>query len=342
MGIDDVDDDIRAAIAQNEEAEIVVADAPAEVVEAEPTEPPKDEKRNERGQFKAKSDSVKPITEVIDPVATVIAEPTKPAIEAPTFLSPAIKAKWGALPNDVQAEWAKRETEIHNMFTRHDGDLRVGREMKEVINPYLATIRAEGGTPAKAVESLLNTAYQLRTASPQQKAATVRQIIKDYGVDPTLLQGEEEYQDPTVSALQNEINQLKTQFSPDAIKKQLQEQMESTKISSEVEAFASDPANIHYEQVKPIMATLLGSGQAGDLKEAYDMACYTKPEIRAALLAKQSADEAAKRKNDLASKKKAGVSVTGSPGASSTPTAKSDNSVEDDVREAFRAASGRI
>jgi hypothetical protein len=270
------------------------------------------------------------------------AEEKAPKEPPPVALSGAIKAKWSELPEDVRAEWSKRENDIHQMMTRHDGELRLGREMKEVVSPYMAIIQAEGGTPAGAVKDLLNTAYVLRTGSQQQKSHVLRQVAEQYGVDLGQTTQPQEQIHPIIAQMQQELQMLRQQANPEVIEKRLQEKMENANIQSEVNAFAVNPANKHFEQVKAFMAPLLASGQAKDLQEAYDMACYANPAIRSTLIQQQTADLEAKRKAEIKAKKQASSSVTGSPDFTSPMARTPNKSLEDDLRDQMREARGVI
>jgi hypothetical protein len=270
--------------------------------------------------------------------APKVEEPVEPA---PQALSGAIKAKWKELPADVRAEWSKRENDINQALTRHDGDLNMGRKMKEPTNPYMPIIQAEGGTPEGAVKDLLNTAYVLRTGSPQQKAEIIRTVIQQYGVDLGQVSQAPQQVAPEISQLQNEIAQLRQIANPEFIKNKLQEEMEYDNLGKEVAAFAANPSNKYFEQVKPIMASLLSAGQAKDYQEAYDKACWSDPTIRTSLLAAQTAELETKRKAEIKAKKQASVSIAGSPDLTS-PTARNSNnlSIEEDLRAAFQDARG--
>ncbi len=261
-------------------------------------------------------------------------------VEPPASLSGQIKAKWKELPSDVRAEWAKREADIHKMVTRHDGELQVGREMKEVITPYMAMIQSEGLTPSSVVKEMLNTAYVLRTGSPHQKASFLKQVADNFGVDLSLAASQTEEQHPSITVLQREIEQLRQQANPEYIKSQLTQQMEQDRIKSEVETFASDPAHQYYEQVKPLMASLLGTGAATSLKEAYDLACKAHPAISSTLIAQEAAKLQAKKTESLDAKRKAAVSPAGSSGVT-TPNTTAAKSPEDAVRLAFETLANR-
>jgi len=145
----------------------------------------------------------------------------------------------------------------------------------------------------------------------------------------------QQQQNPDIAHLMNEIAALRQSTNPEAIRNQLQEQMESANIKTEVDAFASNPKNNFLEQVKPLMASLLSSGQAKDLQEAYDKACWSDPTIRTSLLAAQNTELDAKRKAEVRAKKQASVSINGSPDLTSPIARTSDLSVEDEVRAAM-------
>ena len=311
---DDVSADLAAAIAQVEGAE-----------------------RGEDGKFIAK-ETEEPKEEPVQE-----AEPAKEIPPPPQSWGESVKANWATLPEDVRASILKREADAHKEFTAPDGALRLGREIKNIIAPYEAQIRAEGATPAQAVESLLNTAYVLRSGTPEQKRALILNTAKQYGVDLGSLQQEEEYVDPTIAQLKAQVEELKRLADPNYIKSTLTREMESTKIQSDIAAFASDPANVHFETVKPLMASILNAGQARDLKEAYDMACMANPTIRSTLEAAKAAEQEAKRKQEVMAKKRAASSVTGSSAVPSNARATNPkSSVEDDLRAAFDELETRV
>jgi len=307
------------------------ADPADEIVEDVADEPKADRARDETGKF-AK------VEEVAEPVAEPVVE--APVLEAPRSWTGPMKEKWATLPPDVQAEITRRENDVHKMVTSSEGELRLGRELKDVITPYMPIIQAEGGTPATAVQSLLNTAYQLRTGTPERKAQLIQEIANTYGVDLGHLTQGQQPQDNYVRQLQMEIQNLKQTLNPQAIIGQLQEQQETARLMSDIEAFKSNPANKHFETVKAAMAPLLSSGQAKDLQEAYDMACWANPNIRSTLLQTQEAEKAAKRKAEMDAKKNAAVSVKGSPSAASGNAKTPERSLREELAANLAAVQG--
>lgn len=313
---DSIENDIKAALDEMNKVDTAPADTPSDApVDDQPVDTPE-------------ADTPPPEAKPADPI-----EPP------PVSLSAAAKEKWKDLPPEVRQEWKKREEDIHRAMTAHDGELSVGRKIKEIAQPYEAIIRAEGGTVEGAFRDLLNTAYVLRTGSPQQKAQLLIETAKQFGVDLAAYQAAPV--DP-VAALRQEIESIKSQANPDVIKNQLQEQMQFDKVKSEIEAFAANPQNVHFQAVRTKMGALMTSGQAKDLQEAYEMAIWADPSIRPTLLNAQKEQEAAKKKAEMEAKKKAAASVNGSP-TTATPSANApQKSIEDELREQLRLSRGVI
>jgi hypothetical protein len=281
-------------------------------------------------------------------------QPATPAIKAPDGWKAELKAKFPELPPEVQAEIARRETDMHKALTRQDEERTFAKRVNEIVSPYLPTIRAEGGTPEKAIESLLQTAHTLRNGNDYQKAQNVAAVIQQFKVDPqvlfSILQGGNVntgvplQQAPyTQAAIQP--HQV-TELVQAELAKQHQIQEQHT-LQSQIEAFASDPAHPHFERVKVLMGSLLETGEAADLEDAYNQACYAKPDIRSSLTALQQQAANDQRTTEARAKaeaaKRAGGSVTGGPGsAKALKGPGTDVPLEETIRAAIRESSGRV
>jgi hypothetical protein len=202
-------------------------------------------------------------------------------------------------------------------------------------------IRAEGGDEAGAVRDLLQTAYILRTAGPEQKIGVFRHLAGQFGVDLAVAAQGVPQVSPELQSLRQELAQLKGHLTST---EQQQHQQIQGQAQAMIEAFAADPKNEFYEQVKPLMAHLLVAGQAKDMQEAYDMACHANPDVRSTILTRQQADAEAKRAAEARAKadakRKAAGSISGSPAGtvSTTIAANPDLSLRDQLRQAMRAA----
>ena len=259
-----------------------------------------------------------------------------PEIKMPKSF-PADKAKdFAALPRPIQELLAKREDDTHKELTKHDEERVFARQIREMATPYLPVIRAEGGDIQKAFSSFLNTAYTLRTASPQAKGQLLLQLANEFGAD---LRGASQAQpqvNPALQSIQQELAALKGQMQRDV---ELKKQQEDEALQSQIDAFSSDPEHIHFETVRADMAALLKGGVAKDLKDAYDRAVYANPQTRSTLLQQQvlSAEEqrVADKKAKAEAAKKAGSSIKGAPGMGAV---KNGKIIQPDLRLAIRTA----
>ena len=273
--------------------------------------------------------------------------PAAETVKAPDAWSPAAKAKFAALDPEVQAEIARREAEVHKGFTKQDEHRNLGKSFADAVNPYLPIIKAEGGNPITAVQDLLQTAYTLRTGTPQAKEALLLGVAKQYGIDlnsvfTRLYSGQPAAQvDPTVQALQQQVQQLQQVIQGG---QQQQESQEQAQLHQTIEGFASDPKNVYFSNVKAEMAALLRNGTATDLQGAYDMACWARPDIRVLLLQQQDQQKQAATRQRTQQARFAGSSISGSPspGAAVGGTPVPGASLADDIRSAIRDVSGRL
>lgn len=315
--VDSIRDDIEKAFADSE--------VPKEVAEPEIKV---DRTRDEAGKFakKAAEPEVK-----VEPVVEKIPD-------APRSWTAEEKAKWNEATPEVRKAILRREQEVEQGFTKLDEDRNFGKSLKEIVTPYMSLIQAEGGTPQTAIQSLLNTAYILRTAPVAQKTALFHQLAQQYGVDLSQPNNNSAVQPNQILAqTQQELAQLRQQIQqqPEVFR----QQQESLAIKSQIDAFAADPKNVHYEKLKPVMASLLQAGQAKDMQDAYDKASWADPELRSANLAAETANKETQRIADMKAKaeqaRKTAVSVRGAPGLPSVPNGKSHGSIREDLEAAF-------
>ena len=107
----------------------------------------------------------------------------KAAVKAPDAWDATFKEKFAQLPPEMQQYLSKREADIHKGFTKQDEDRNFGKQMRDVVTPYLPMIRAEGGEPTQAVQNILQSIYQLKQSSPQQRAEMFLGMAREYGAD---------------------------------------------------------------------------------------------------------------------------------------------------------------
>lgn len=313
--------------------------------------------RDEQGRFAEKPKEAKPArpvltvkpTNEINPAAAAnaaaAANPANQGIPAVATAKPpdgwnaAAKAKFATLEPDIQAEITRRESDMHRQFTTQDQDRTLGKGIREVAAPYLATIKAEGGDEKAAFAQFLNYAHIMRQGTAMQKLQALHQVAQAYNVElGQPLQQASQFQ----AAIQPQEIRALVQAELDQ-QRQVQEQ---SALTSEIDAFKNAPGHEHYEQVKVLMGNLLLSEQAKDLQEAYDQAIWANPEIRSTLTAAQAAAKeqerltAANARTDAA--RRAAGSITGGPGGVKPNGVAVERSLGEEIRANMQAAIGRV
>lgn len=281
----------------------------------------------------------------IDPAAQPGAQQVVQPPRAPDAWSPAAKAKFATLDPEIQAEIAKRETEVHKGFTRQDDQRTLGKNFEQAMQPYLAMIRSEGSDPIRAAATVMQTAYNLRAGTQDQKEQLLIGLMNQYQIDPNrvfqrLSGGYQQSQvDPQVAALHQQVQQLQQVIQGG---QQQAEQAAQAQIHQTIESFASDPKNTYFSNVRHQMGTLISmadrEGRELGLQEAYDQACWAHPQIRPLLLQQQAQQQQTQARDKAARARAAGSSLTGSSvgSANLAPSAAGNESLSDTIRAAMR------
>jgi hypothetical protein len=274
------------------------------------------------------------------------------AAEAPSDAEPPVwrrpPASW---KKDYHEPWNTVDDKIKEYVWQREEQMRKGVEpllskaqfadaMQTAIEPFLPTIRGMGLEPQDAVKALMQADYTLRNSPADQKLAYFHQLAAQYGIN--LGQGMPEQQqtmDPRLFALQNELNNVRGEV---LTWKQQQEAAQNQSLMGEIHQFSQTAE--HFEEARPIMISLLQTGQANTLQEAYEKAIWSNPEIRQQLIEAQQAEKMAKlsdQKNRAAkAARAAAVSVRSStPGTNTAPKANDRRSM---LAEQFDSMNDRL
>lgn len=346
------------------------ADDPVEAPEktaAEPavvdksTEQETGKARDEQGRFSKPATVESPAadnatTETAAPAAEVTEQAQTRQLDqsiAPSSWKPAAKAKWDAIDPDLRGEILRREEDFLKGQQQLLPDARLGQSMRNVIEPYRMLIESEGGTPERAVQSLLQTAALFRVGTAQQKQQAWMQLGQQYGIQmPGAIGGEtspdgqqqfpqQPFQDPRVDQLlllQQQEQQRK-----------IAEQEQRT--NSVVETWASEVdkqgkplrpylANV-LDEMQPIvryLRTTSSKSESEILQEAYDRAVWANPETRAVVQQQmQQKQEVERQQANLVkvqeAKKAASVNT---PRRAASPAPAKPGKMEDTIRESAR------
>lgn len=252
------------------------------------------------------------------PEAPAVEKPAKPAAKpskydkAPGSWKPTAREKWSQIQDpELREEIYRRDAEVTRGLNQSKKDAEFGKEISGLVAPFQGSFHAAGVTPQNAIQSLLQTDAILRNGTPTDKAQRAYDILAYYGVDIQLLsniiQGTQpqQEQNPEVAQLRERLARLESGQNSN------QQQM-VTGLKAEVDTFAADESNEFYRDVRLQMATLLETGGAKDLKEAYDKACWADPDIRKVLLERQAVELSKKVSKNAARAREASSSLNGS------------------------------
>ena len=225
------------------------------------------------------------------------------------------------------------------------------RRLATPLKPFEPYLNQLGERPENAVRGLMNYYVQLGFGTPDQKRATVENIIQTFGVEmaaPQTHPEQDEYVDPAVAQLQSQLEQ--TQKELGSIKQGFQTQQQTSqqeaviKAQNEIETFKSEKdesgalKHPHFDKLEPAMANLYKAFPDATIPQLYQKAVALDPEIQAEVqkAAKAKEVEEAQKKAEAA-KKAALVNKK----AKSAP-AKKDGfmSIEDAARDALDALRG--
>jgi hypothetical protein len=235
---------------------------------------------------------------------------------APSTWKPTARAEYDKLPPAIKTEIHRREADFLNGQAQLAPDATLGKNMRQVIEPYRMLIESEGGTPERAVADLMRTAAIFRTGSVQQKYQAVAEIAQQFGIDLRYLsqaateqqgqvpQGQQpqQFRDPRVDQL---LAQQNADRQANTAREQQQTESTVTRWMNEQDA-QGNPKRPYLGDVINEMSALvpqlrqndptLTHGQA--LDAAYERAIWAHPEIRGLLQQQQQTDLEAKRLAD--------------------------------------------
>ena len=264
----------------------------------------------ENGKFAAKDKESK--AETVEPVKAVeptkdqtqsqTVEPPTAAIDAPNSWSAENKAKWSTLSPDVQEYIASRENEAHKRISE------MGQQVKtfEPITPHIEPLRriaARFGINEGQVLHNLIAAQDLLTTDPERAIAW---LAKTHGVNLPSASAENQTESDIVRSLRSEIaaanRRAEEALSRTAARDRTEQEREQATLAETIQTFAKDKP--HFEKVRVHMGSLIESGAAKTLDEAYEQATYALPEIRNQILAEKNKADEEKRAKETEAKAK--------------------------------------
>lgn len=287
----------------------------------------------------------KPATEqaVVQPDQAQQAAPVapKPHDAVPSTWKKEFAGEFGKLPEPIKQEIHRREQDMLKGIGQYKEAAGFGQQIAQELLPFQQQIQAAGIHPREVVKTLLPAWNTLANGSPQDKANLVLQLVRDYSIDFATLGTDSEQstaqrqEDPRLSAALQRLEKIEGNLTAQERQRAEADYAQNNDL---VNRFMADPANEHANAVRGEMAALFYSGQAADLKEAYNKAIWINDDVRGSLLAKQEKERMDKAaKEAAAARKAAGANVTRRGQPPVKPTA---GTMEDTIRSTYRGLNG--
>lgn len=242
-------------------------------------DPPDGPVRDEKGRFVSTNpDQEAPPSEASDgegdaDQVEAEAETEVPPLEPPKHWPEADKTRFAEMPKDAQ-EWAlERDKAMTADYTRKTQEIAQERtryqEIAQQFEPLRAGLQANGMTEAQYVQRLINADQRLQ----QDPVGAIKWLANQAGVDlATLEPGTDEFVDPQIAALQNQVSQLTNHL---ATQEQRAAAAKQTELQSTISEFSAatdtdgQPLYPHFETLRHTMGALIQAGQAKGLEDAY-------------------------------------------------------------------------
>ncbi|MBB3649741.1 hypothetical protein FHX14_005983 [Rhizobium sp. BK619] len=258
-------------------------------------------------------------------------QPAAIGSRVPPGWSAEAKAQFTSLPGEVQAAIAKREQEVDNGF-------RVLQDYRG-LEEFTPLIRQAGMTHA----DVMRRAIDWEKALIRDPVNTVLHVAKVAGVNlHALVNGQ------TGEALQRNAQQVQPQPRSINVEATVEHVLRKRDTETQVDAFLSDPANAHAEDVLEDMIALVNAGRATSLQDAYDAACWMRPDIRRQLISQTAQASVpqlqAQRAAAADQARRASRSISGSsaPGPTRDAARGQPTSIRDSLRDAMRFSRGQV
>lgn len=248
--------------------------------------------------------------------------PVKPDLTQPPKSWRAESSKaWALIPPIVQEEIHKREQDILQGIESYKEEAGVGKTFKSLLAPYDPLLKQHNIDPVKTVENLLRTHHSLATSTPEIRKGLLLQIAKSYGVDltPTKAPSSDDDSgwpaDPEIEGLRGTVNELKSRLEAQETERS---QAALQAAQADVKTFFADPGNHYAEELRADMQRLLRSGEAANLRDAYDKAVWLNPVTRSKEV-QRKADEAAAEARKAAEEQQKAAAKVNAAKVSATP-----------------------
>ena len=236
----------------------------------------------------------------------------QPSLDTPPKgLSLEAREAWKDTPESVRKEIAKREADYEKGIVQYAQQAKRAEGMDRALQPYQQLFQMNGGA-SQMLPNLLQTASLLQMGTPQQKAETAANIIKQFGIDIKALDSalvgqappqEVQQQSQLDQMLNQKLAPLQQQLQQYQQREHQQVQQFQAQIGQNLQEFAAQ--NEFYNDVALDMADLMEMAAKRNrdmsLDEAYNIACAQHPTIGKIMADRKASQDVGKRRRAASS-----------------------------------------
>ena len=294
--------------------------------------------RDDKGQFKQKAEDKPVDAEQTDQQATQQTDAQQGQV--PGWMQMGLRKEEAEAvaraPKEAQAAFERRMRESQEGLKRMHEQLGPKAQQADVfeqaIAPFRQTMAQLGVEPHIAVQNVLAAEHGLRYGNDQQRATHALQLLNSYGINLNAMYAiatgnqapaQQQVAVPQATAPAQDFNQAVNQA------------VESRFAQQEIAQFESE-GHAHFEELKPLMSSLLMNGAANGIRDAYDQALRAHPVHGSQWLAEQQAAQEAQRKAEAQKKAQEARRAAGPNVAKrgTLPSAKPVGTMDDTIRDA--------
>ena len=267
------------------------------------------------------------------------------ALEAPAHWPKDFAKEFSTMPPEAQHLFMQRYKQMEGDYTQKTQGIakykKRQEQFDEIMQPFRGDFERAGMDDVAAIRQLL-AAHDYLRKDPQN---AISWLANQYGVDMAAVSNdpaaEDDYTDPTVKALQQQVAQLTGFIQNQQTQQQSQVQASTQSLIDQFAQEKDDKGNLahpHFDAVSNHMGVLIQNNVAPDLATAYDMAVMADPKLRQEKLDSYAKSQAqtSVQSDAVAKAKKAQRSKVRGSAKPAAPALPANASIRDTITASIR------
>lgn len=205
---------------------------------------------------------------------------------------------WGKLSPEAQVQIELREKQMLEGLSQYGDRAKYGESIQKALQPYEPYIKANGIDAPRAVTALFEAHKNLAEGTPDQKAAYLVKVSKNYGIDIAKAAAGATTATAEEPAAVKELRERTERLERDQSQRtEADKKATSDRVASEVTTFAEAkddkgaPKHPYFDECHEDIVAYINAGHT--LEKAYEKAVYANPVTRAKELARLQTESAA-------------------------------------------------